>query len=659
MRKPARNSFRFALLLLLTAALWPPPAAAGVPDWLRQAAAEPLPQYPGDTDAVVLLDEQVTTVRESGEITTLYRRAYKILRPEGRKNGTVVVHFDGETKLTFLKGWSLPAQGKEYEVKEKEASEVAAATGDLYNDKRIKFLKIPGAEPGSVVGYEYEQRRRPQILQDIFGFQDDIPVRRARFVLSLPPGWEHEEHWSNHVPVPPTGGGSSWIWELTDLPAVKSEPWMPPWPSLATRLAVTYFPKDAGLKEKSLASWRDVGVWYSKLTADRRGATPEMQKKVAELTSGAPGMLEKIRALASFVQRDVRYVAIEIGVGGYQPHFASDIFTNRYGDCKDKVTVLSTMLREIGVDSYYVIVQTSRGIVNPDSPSALSFNHVTLAIRLPKEVPADGLAAVWENPRLGRLLFFDPTDDLTPLGLLPASQQKNRVLLVTSEGGELVELPLLAPETNRLQRTAKLALGGNGALTGEVRELRTGAYASGRRARLLSVPAAQRAKVVEDFLGGFLPGFSLVSSNVENLEKFDLDLGLRYSFSAQNYAQRAGELLLVRPRVLGQKSSDVLEMKDRKHPVEFDAASLESDTYEIALPEGYEVDELPPPTTLDAGFAEYHSKVEMAGTVLRYQRELRIKDVFIPTERLPELKKFYRQVAADENRSAVLKRAAR
>jgi hypothetical protein len=645
---------RPVLLLLLTALLGAPPAAGGVPDWLRQAAAEALPKYPADTQAVVLLDEQVTTVSENGEISTVYRRAYKILRPEGRSRATTAVFFDNDTKLTFLKGWSIPAQGKEMEVKEKDAIETGLASDALYQDTRCKILVIPGAEPGSVVGYEYSQRERPYVFQETFWFQDDIPVHRARFVLSLPPGWEYQEHWTNQAPPPATGGST---WELTDLPPVESEPSMPAWRSLAARVAVSYFPKDAGLKGKSLASWREVGMWYARLTADRRNSTPEMRKKVAELTAAAPGTAGKIRAIAAFVQHDVRYVAIELGIGGHQPHFAGDIFTNRYGDCKDKATLLGAMLHEIGVESYYVLVQTQRGVVTADSP-ALTFNHAILAIRLPADVPSETFAATWEDPKLGRLLFFDPTSELTPIGSLPTDEQENRVLLVTEEGGKLVEVPLLKPENNRLERTAKLALGANGSLTGEVHERRTGGHAAERRSQLLSVPGAQRRKVLEDFLGSFLPGFSLQSSAVENLEQSDQDLGLTYSFTAQNYAQRVGDLMLVRPRVLGRKSDDLLETKDRKYPVELDATSLQSDTYDIALPEGYVVDELPPPTTLDTSFAEYHSKVEMEGKVLRYQRELRIKEVFIPTARLPELKRFYRQVAADENRSAVLKRAA-
>lgn len=648
------------VLVLLAAGLWAPRALAGVPDWLRQAASESLPKYSDQTKAVVLLDEQATTVRGNGEVTTVYRRAYRILRPEGRGLGTVPVFFDSETRVTSLKAWAIPAHGKEYEVNDKDAFEGAAYPDFvLYADDRAKVLRIPGVEVGSVIGYEFEQRRRPYILQDSFTFQNEIPVHRARFTLTLPAGWEYQENWTNHAAVIPSGGGASWTWELTDLPAVEYEHSMPAWRALAGRMVVNYLPSDPTLRGKSLTSWREIGLWYQKLTANRRDPSPQIQHKVAALVAGAPTAVEKMRRLAAFLQREVRYVAISLGIGGYQPHAAYEVFENRYGDCKDKATLLSAMLQQAGIQSYYVIVQTSRGVVNPDSPSPFTFNHVILAIQLPPEVPDGAFASVVRHPRLGRLLFFDPTDELTPLGSLPYFEQGNRVLLVTDEGGELVQLPLLAPDFNRLQRTAKLSLNPDGTLSGEVRETASGSEARNLRALFRQAPVADRRKYMESFLANFLSGFVMLQAEFENLDNSDLDLGLRYSFSAQNYAQRAGELLLVRPRVLGQKSSGVLEMKDRKHPVEFDAASLESDTYEIALPEGYEVDELPPPTVLDAGFAEYHSKVEMAGTVLRYQRELRIKDVFIPTERLPELKKFYRQVAADENRSAVLKRAAR
>lgn len=641
-----------------------PPAAAKAPEWLRAAARASLPDYPEDTEAVMLLDEQITTVGENGEIRTTYRRACKILRPEGRTYGDVVVFFDNETRLTYLKGWSLPPGEKEYEVKEKDAIESSLYSGALYADKRRKRLRIPAANPGTVVGYEYKQKGRPFILQDSWWFADVIPVRRARYVLELPAGWEFEAYWLHYPEQEPQAAGANrWVWELEDIPAVEVELAMPHWRAVAGRLIVSFYPTRTGLQGKSHASWREVGRWYAELARAKRRATPEIREKVTQLTAGKELLLDKIKALAAFVQREVRYVAIEIGIGGYQPHAAQEVFANRYGDCKDKATLLSTMLQEIGVESHYVLVHTRRGVVAPEVPSALSFNHAILVLRLPAEVSTNDLYALEEDERWGRLLFFDPTDALTPLGYLPPSLQANYGLLVDEAGGELRELPLLPPSTNRLLRQAKLVLSAAGNLSGTVHEIRWGAPAVSRRSALLEAAASERRKVLENFLVRFLGGFTLLDSEVEALEEYDRNLVLTYGFVADKYAKRVGNLLLVRPRVLGRKGTDLLELEERKYPMEFSTTSLQTDLVEIRLPGGYRVDELPPPVNLANDFAEYRSQVEVEveveveGNVLRYRRDFLIKKVEVPSERLEEMKEFYRQIAADERSQAVLKRS--
>jgi transglutaminase-like putative cysteine protease len=636
-----------------------PLAQAGAPDWLRALARETLPTYPPDTEAVVLLEDEVTTIQPDGEIKTRYRKAYKILRPGGKSYGTMAVYFDNETRLTFLKGWSIPVRGDEYEVKEKDAIETAPFDGILYQETRLKFLTIPATEPGSVVGYEYEQRHRPYVLQDSWRFQESIPVRVSRFTLQLPAGWEYKALWRNHSPQEPReAGANQWMWELRDLPGIEDEPSMPAWQAVAGRMNLKFFPRDPALQGKVQDSWNDIGRWYAQLASTRRSPSPDIQKKVKELTAGLIDTVAKIRALTSFAQRDVRYVAIEIGIGGYQPHAAPEIFANRYGDCKDKATLLSVMLREIGVESYYVVVNTKRGVAAPEFPSMLSFNHVILALRFPPELSPVNLHAFYEHPRLGRLLFFDPTDNITPLGYIPSYLQNGYGLLVGDADGELLRLPLLPSHVNRLEREAKFRLLPNGTLSGDVRETFSGSFATDRRGRMLVTPLQERAKVVEGFLGGFLPNFVLRKASVVDLDVYDRDFGLTYSFDSTSYAKTAGNLLLVRPRVLGQKSENVLEgSKARQHPVEFDEASVQTDIYEITLPEGYVVDELPAPVKLDAGVATYHSQAEVKGNVLRYQRDYQIKDVFVDKQGLDKLKVFFRQVAADERNSAVLKKA--
>jgi hypothetical protein len=139
----------------------------------------------------------------------------------------------------------------------------------------------------------------------------------------------------------------------------------------------------------------------------------------------------------------------------------------------------------------------------------------------------------------------------------------------------------------------------------------------------------------------------------------DLPFVYNYSVVAPNYAKTAGDLLLVRPRIFGNNASDVLETKEpRKYPVEFMGPSRDTDTFEITLPAGYEVDDLPPPVTADYSFASYHSKTEVNGNMLKYTRTFEVKELSVPLSKVEDLKKLYRIIASDERNTAVLKPAA-
>lgn len=661
--KPSFSCFRptRAIAILPLAFLFlVPAAAAGTPDWLRSLASQSLPKYPDKTNAVIVLDEQITSVDHEGEIKTLYRRAFRILRPEGRKYGKFAVYFDQETRLTYLKAWSISAQGTEYEVKEKDALETSPFIEALYLDMKLKVLTIPAAEVGSLIGYEYEQRQRPFVLQDLWRFQDELPVRRTRFILRLPDQWEYHAHFLNYADSEPQlSGAHQWTWELQDVPPMAREPDMPALRGLEGRLAVTYFPAHSLARGSTLRSWQDVGLWYGNLAAPSRASTPQISQKVAELDANRTAPLDKLRALSSFVQRQIRYVAIEIGVGGYQPHSADSILSNRYGDCKDKATLLATMLREAGMDSYYVLTHSDRGVIAPDFPSALNFNHAILAIRLPADAKSADFPAQWNHPRLGPLLFFDPTDEYTPLGYLPAHEQGGRGLLVTADGGELIDFPLLQASTNRLQRTARLTLDPYGRLWGEVKEVRSGYPAAQYRSMLLQATPRERDKILESFLGKFLNNAQITRVTTDNLDQIDKDLVVSYTFAAERYGRNAGNLLLVRPRVIGEKSLDVLEGEPRTEPFEFPALTLDTDEFELSLPPGYHLDALPKPVHANFSFAEYQSGVESRESSLRYTRSYQVKDVTVKQQQLTDLKTFFRQIAAEERDMVVLKRTDR
>jgi hypothetical protein len=276
---------------------------------------------------------------------------------------------------------------------------------------------------------------------------------------------------------------------------------------------------------------------------------------------------------------------------------------------------------------------------------------------LPANVSDPSLIATVQHPRLGRILYFDPTNELTPFGEIGGYLQANYGLLVTSDGGELVELPRQPSAMNSIQRTGKLTLDPAGTLKGEVSEIRVGDRAWSERARLRTVTkSADQIKPIEDLLAGSLSLFTIRKATVENLNQTDQPFGFNYSFEAQNYAKNAGGLLLVRPRVLGVKSSGILETKEpRQFAIEFEGPSRDTDSFEITIPEGYVVDDVPPAINAEYSFASYHAKTEISGNVIHYSRTLEVKELSVPVTHADDLKRFYRIVAGDERNTVVLK----
>jgi hypothetical protein len=629
-------------------------AGVNIPDWMRHAAAQPPGSYPSQTKAVVVLEETDFTVTAPGEYTEHHRSVTKILRPEGRDYGELFLQLEQKDKVNFIHAWSIDKSGHEYELKDKDFLQVSpfGEYGFLYQDIRARAGTAPASDPGTTVGFEYEVQRHTWINQINFFCQQEIPMRETNITLSLPAGWEYRDYWTGGTPATPAAvGGNRWSWTILEVPGIEREPKMPAVNALRGRVEFAYFFPGNSPKEQS---WSAVGRWYAGLTEGRRNSTPEISQRVRELTAGKPDFDDKIRILTSFLQSEVRYVAISIGIGGNQPHPASDVFRYRYGDCKDKVTLLSSMLQESGIGSDYVLIDTDRGFVNPAVPSSWS-DHAIIAIEVPEKVNPGRYQSVITGKSGKRYIIFDPTDEYTPVGSLRAELQNSYALLVTDNGGELIRTPLLPPEANQVTRTGYFVLTAEGGLSGDVSEDRSGDFAMHERGRLHYTDQRERNADFERWLGRSIQGFTLESMKIEQADQITRDLLINYKFTTPQYGQTRGPLMLVRSRVLDDKSSYV-EHKPRRYPVELGQTAHETDTYEIQIPKEYRVDDIPDPVKIDVGFASYQSKIEVEGSKLRYWREYVVRDLSVPPEKFADWARLQGVIGADEAADVVLKK---
>jgi Transglutaminase-like superfamily len=651
---------RLFLTILFLAFVALPAGGVDVPQWLADVALLEIPAHSPETEAMVLLDERNITVDMDGTIHTVGRRAVKVLRLGGIEEARRLVLANAfDTKVRSMTAWNVTGGLKTLKVTMKNAIETGLAPDTLYTDIGLKILLAPSVEVGTLVGFEWEEERKPSSLEDIYEFQGSFPVKLSRYSVVLPAPWTVDAFWINWPPTegrPVKGPPAALVWETANIPAIEEEPLMPSLRALAGRLVVRF--KAGQPDSRCFSGWADMGTWYEALSKECRIPGQALMMGARELVKDAPDTFSRLRALAEFVQKKVRYVAIEIGIGGYKPHTASSVLTNLYGDCKDKATLLAALLQASGVDSYYLIVNTGNGVVTPATPVSLySFNHAVLAIRLPEDVADTGMTAVVHHPRLGRLLVFDPTSPYTPLGRLPVYLQGNIALLVAEGSGELISLPLPPPEANLLDRKGRFVLGADGTLEGEIEEIRRGTLADATRQILLDSTDLERTKYVETFLANFFAGFSVQSNEIKNLHENSQDLLLDYRFIVPNYAKSAGGMTIVRPRVVGDKREqlETNENKPRRYAIDFNGVSEQRDEFTIELAEGFRVESLPPAADVGLDFGAYKSRTEQRDRSLIYRREYRLTQPLLPAGRYEEAVRFFKAMDADQRQSVLLK----
>jgi hypothetical protein len=651
------------LLLLANAVVVPARASGGddVPAWLQQAYARSAPPYERDVPAVVLQDEQVVTIAEDGRITTTTTYAVRVLTREGRAFARAHEFYQTDTgKVKEIRGWLIREGGTIRKFGKDEISDQAAALNDVYNEARVKVIDASDmADVGSVFGYQVTTESRTFFNQDEWEFQGRLsrlllPTLVSRYTVNLPAGWRASSvTFNSQQKVEPAVQGSTYTWEMRNLPPMEPEPMSPSVANLAPRVAITYSPSSSNSSSaKSFDSWADVSRWYTELSDPQVTLDDAVAGKARELTANSKTELEKIRAIARYVQ-DVQYISIQIGMGRYRPHSATDVFSKSYGDCKDKANLMRTMLKAVKIPSYLVLIFSGDpNYVRQEWPSPTQFNHAIIAVQVSEET---NVPTVIEHPKLGRLLIFDATDDNTTVGDLPVYEQGSFALVAAGADGSLVRMPTTPPEANRMEREAEVILTREGAITAKVKERSQGQAAVSERELFRRLSRSDYLKVIETWITKGTMG-----ARVNKIEPVDDRLEGRFAldvdFTAERYAQIMQDRLLVfKPAIVSRLEALVLTGTSRKAPVVLKSNAF-TETVRVQLPEGFEVDEMPEALKIETPFGKYTATYEIKAGQLLFTRTLSMRAMTIPVEQYSGVRSFFERIRATEQAPVVLAR---
>jgi hypothetical protein len=648
----------FAAALLLCACK---PGAAGifgksqaVPQWGLEANKTRTPDYVKDAAAVILFDEYVETIDAQGRAVEREREAIRILKPQGRQN-TCAVSYDIDQKVNYFRVWTIAADEKQYMAQDSDFTERGdTSVPILLSTNKSRIAHPPAVDVGATIICESEEVMEPYLQEKVWRIQNGIPVVFQALEVDLPPGRAHTQSWHGYKPVPPVEiAPNHWRWEVKDMPALilRNIPSRPEWAALAARMSVQW--GDAAV-EGIDNQWRAIGQWTTTLEADRPVPSPEITAHAQSLIAGAPDFYTKLSRITESIQKDIRYFIVERGIGGLQANHAVDIFRNRYGDCKDKTTLLISMLRVAGINGYYLPVDDRRGIVDPESPS-LYGNHMITAIEIPADVKDPRLMAVVKAKDGKRYLIFDPTNERTPIGNLPSYLQGSYGTLAAGSASQIIAIPVLGPDANGTERKGAFTLTADGTLTGLVDTTHSGPEGAEIRTALKYSDEKERRESLETAISHDVPGVVLNSFQYVQPSALDKPMEVHYKLTAPQYAHQAGSLLLVRPRVVGSHAMP-FDDKPRTIPINLAATGHWRDSFDITLPAGYVVDETPDALAVDLDFASYHSAVTTKDNHLHYERDYVVRQVEIPAEKAADFRKLQSAILADEKGTAVLKK---
>jgi tetratricopeptide (TPR) repeat protein len=543
----------------------------------QQPSAE---DYPDD-GAVVMLDLQVYEVHPTGLSHVFGQRVVKILTKKGVEEfRTQYVPYTPETQEVKIQAARIyKPTGEVIDAQGPYDYPISNPSGSMYYSYNAMVNQYPKLEPGDVLEYRYRRNTigETNIYADYFGsvayFGEGNPVQHFKvvYITLAERDFYYTTVRSDVEPVIVEQDGKRiYTWETTDVPKVKSEPYMPGISEVTPYVHISTF-----------RDWQALGDWYWGLVQDQFVLDKNVKEKVAELVEGKETVAEKVLAIHNWVLKNTRYIALEFGIHGHKPYKASKVFARGYGDCKDKASLMVAMLAEAGVEADLVLIRTThKGAIEPFPVSLAVFNH-----------------AIAYVPELD--LYLDGTAEFSGSRELPSFDQGTSVMRVSADRRDFTTTPRFEPEANCLNDSYTVTLGEDADVALEGARDAKGEYCG--YYRYLFQEEAKRRETLEKQWRQSVPNTSIESVEFSDLKDLEQPVSYSYEGEVPDFltTEPDGKLSFKLLLAAHELTKSYAVLAEREHDVVFRFPWANHKTVRYVLPEGAEVVELPAPFELE------------------------------------------------------------
>jgi hypothetical protein len=605
---------------------------------------DPLKKY---ANVVKRMEEERFTLKSPGEAVYYRKYAITILNENGDKHASFQQYYDRFVEIKGIWGTLYDAMGNKIkELKAKDIQDYSAVSDiSLMEDNRIKVHNFYYKTYPYTVEYIFELKYTGTMFYPSWLPVEDefFSVQQSRFVFECPLNYEFRYKMFNYKSQPAsdqTGDKKRTVWEVKDIPAVVRESYCPTFRKLTTYVMLG--PTDFEMQnyKGSMKTWQDLGKFIYTLKQGRDELPPNIKQKVHELTDAVSDPKEKIRILYEYMQKNTRYVSIQLGIGGWQPFDAKYVATKGYGDCKALSNYMYSILKEVGIKSYYAVIGAGRGRPNIEEqfPSS-QFNHAILCAVVNTD-------SVW----------LECTSQTMPSGYLGDFTDDRYALVVDEEGGKLVRTPKYGLKDNLQQRTIAAKLDAEGLLTAEIKT----SYGGIQQDHLHMLINNLSKDKVKEYLDEELEFSTYTVNNFTYKENKGMLPVIQedLSVSVDHYATISGKRLFIVPNVMTRSSRKLRSDEERKYDIELDLEYTDTDKIEIEIPAGYKPESMPQDVIVDSKFGKYKSAVKVDQNKIVYTRSMEQFSGLFPKTDYDEMVKFYDAVyKADRNKLVFVKTA--
>ncbi len=383
----------------------------------------------------------------------------------------------------------------------------------MYTDYRQRHISVAALQAGDVLEYRTVTKVETPLAAGNFWYEYTFPrgvvMEDDRLEVNVPKNRELKLKSPSRKPeIQDSGDRRIYIWAAKNLKPGDDQ----------TNQEGDHPHPDVQLT--TFTDWKQIAQWYAKLQSERMTVSADLQKRADEITRGAATPEEKTRRLYDFVARNIRYVSISLGVGRYQPHLPIEVLQNSYGDCKDKHTLFAVMMKAEGINSYPVLIDSSRKL-DPDVPSPAQFDHVITAVRIGD-----------------KLTWLDTTPEVAPFGMILYQLRNKEAVLASddSEGG-LQRTPSDSPVADFLRFSLDGSFSDSGALDASVELSAQGDRDWPLRRTFRQMSAAQWKPYVKSLSESWGLAGDVEDVSLDSVEDTSKPFHLKYRLYREHYFQ--------------------------------------------------------------------------------------------------------------------------